>query len=66
MENEYGWDDFVKEAEGMGRSKIQLFHLHLIDVVWGHCFEDESVPSTDVAERLIEKAGSTFDETEVR
>lgn len=29
---------------------------HLIDVVWNHVYEDESVPSTLVADSLINKA----------
>lgn len=30
--------------------------FHLVDVVWGDAFEDESVPSTVHARRLIQKA----------
>jgi hypothetical protein len=32
------------------------FLRHLIDVVWSHVYEDESVPATAVADELIEKA----------
>jgi len=30
--------------------------FHLVDIVWGDAFEDESVPSTDHARTLIQKA----------
>lgn len=30
--------------------------FHLVDVVWGEAHEDESVPSTDWARRMIVKA----------
>lgn len=30
--------------------------FHLVDVVWGDAFEDESVPSTAHARTLIKKA----------
>ena len=30
--------------------------FHLVDIVWGDCNEDESVPSTIHARRLIQKA----------
>jgi hypothetical protein len=30
--------------------------LHLVDVVWGEAFENESVPSTALARKLIQKA----------
>lgn len=29
---------------------------HLIDVVWGYIYEDESVPATSTADELIDKA----------
>lgn len=29
---------------------------HLVDVVWGEAHEDESVPSSDLAKRMITKA----------
>lgn len=32
------------------------FLLHLVDVVWGEAKEDQSVPSTEWASRMIEKA----------
>ena len=30
--------------------------FHLVDIVWGDAFEDESVPSTEHARELIQKA----------
>lgn len=36
------------------------FLLHLVDGVWGEAHEDQSVPSTDWAERMIAKAKDTF------
>jgi hypothetical protein len=30
--------------------------FHLVDIVWGEAFEDESVPSTEKARQMIKKA----------
>lgn len=40
------------------------FLRHLVDVVWGVAHEDESVPSTDWADRMIEQARRTYSTTE--
>ena len=34
----------------------QKFLRTLVDVVWGHCYENGSVPATEVADKLIAKA----------
>lgn len=62
------WQDVPKDImkEPKPVDKDRLFQLHLIDVVWGHIWEDESVPGTARAERLIEQAKESFDEAEVR
>lgn len=38
------------------------FLRHLIDVTWGIANEDESVPSTNWADRIIQQARSTYAE----
>lgn len=48
------YDQFADEA------LEHRFLLHLVDVVWGEAHEDKSVPSTDWAERMIQKAKDTF------
>jgi hypothetical protein len=40
----------------MIKTDDRKFLRHLIDVVWGHVYEDESVPATAVADELIDKA----------
>ena len=40
----------------------ERFLLHLVDVVWGVANEDESVPGTDWAKRMIEQAKKSFKE----
>lgn len=40
---------------------LQQLLPHLVDVVWGEANEDESVPSSDWAKRMIEKAKRTLD-----
>jgi len=51
-----GMADQFKEAvlilETVNRESLR----HLVDVIWGHIYEDESVPSTYVADQLIDKA----------
>ena len=50
----------VREGKALAEIKRQdKFLLHLVDVVWGEANEDESVPSTDWALRMIEKAKAT-------
>ena len=39
---------------------------HLIDVVWNHVHEDESVPSTLIADDLINKAFNVSEESEIK
>jgi len=39
---------------------------HLIDVVWNHVHEDESVPSTLIADELINKAFEISEDTEIK
>lgn len=46
----------VAELEG------EQFLLHLVDVVWGEAHENESVPATDYAQRMIQAARDTFQE----
>jgi len=38
----------------------QEFLRHLVDIVWQTAKEDQSVPSTEWADRMIEKAKSTI------
>jgi hypothetical protein len=38
------------------------FLLHLVDVVWQEAHEDQSVPSTEWAKKMIAKARRTFEE----
>jgi hypothetical protein len=38
----------------------EAFILHLIDVTWNEAFEDESVPATDWAKRIIEKPKESY------
>ena len=39
---------------------------HLIDLVWNHVHEDESVPSTLIADDLINKAFEISDESQIK
>ena len=39
---------------------------HLIDLVWNHVHEDESVPSTLIADDLINKAFNVSEESEIK
>jgi len=43
--------------------RLKKLQLHLVDVVWGVAHEDESVPSTVWARRMIVQARETFDPT---
>ena len=47
--------DQYKEAalilENVNRDSLR----HLVDVIWGYVYEDESVPSTHIADQLIDK-----------
>ena len=38
---------------------------HLIDLVWNHVHEDESVPATQVADNLIDKAFDISEESQI-
>ena len=48
--------DQYKEAILILETVDRAFLRHLIDVVWSHIYEDKSVPSTHVADQLIDKA----------
>lgn len=48
------------------QEQSELFLLQLIDVVWGVAYEDESVPSTAWARRMIAKARETYDPSQLR
>ncbi len=41
---------------------VERLLLHLVDVVWQDVYEDESVPSTRHAKKLIQKAKDTIGE----
>ena len=45
-------DDTRKTITAEGRKVLR----HLVDIVWQHIWEDQSVPSTAVADDLIDKA----------
>ena len=44
-----------------GRKQLR----HLIDLVWNHVHEDESVPSTMLADELIDKAFEISEESQI-
>ena len=53
MSNFYLYDSDKCEAiTEEGRKALR----HLVDVVWQHIWEDQSVPATAVADELIDKA----------
>ena len=52
-------DEIAAAAKKLDASS-EAFLLHLVDVVWGVANEDESVPSTDWAKRMIQTARYTF------
>ena len=45
-----------------GRKQLR----HLIDLVWNHVHEDESVPSTMLADELIDKAFEISEESQIK
>ena len=48
------------KIESHSQEQDETFLLHLVDVVWGTANEDESVPSTDWAARMILQARDSY------
>lgn len=48
--------DQFKEAVLILEIVDRDFLRHLVDVVWGYAYEDDSVPSTYLADQLIDKS----------
>ena len=53
-------EDLIECLDEIERVKRLL--PHLVDVVWGVANEDESVPSSEWAERMIAQAEATLDD----
>jgi len=55
----YDWQEIAFERKDE-IDRLKRLLPHLVDVVWGIAHEDESVPSSDWARRMIEKAEATL------